>query len=168
MQSVMLDSSFLICLSNDARTEHSTAKQYYKEFIDHGVPMFLSTIVICEYEVRQRITDLGVENFQVLPFNIDEAIHGARIFEKLFSIRVQGDDRVSVKDDAKILSQCIIGGISHFITSDTKCATRVNRIRNSGFMPGMPMSINIQDPYSSAWFNPGNQATLEYNFPTDS
>ncbi|KAB0544159.1 type II toxin-antitoxin system VapC family toxin [Kerstersia gyiorum] len=158
----MLDSSFLICLSNDERPEHQTAKKYYAEFIQRGIPMYLSTIVICEYEVRQRITDFGLENFLVQPFNIDEAIQGARVFDHLFSARGQGDERVSVKDDAKILSQCILGGISHFITSDTKCANRVTRLRSAATVSGLPMPIDVQQPYCSAWFNPENQAAMDF------
>jgi hypothetical protein len=57
--SVLLDTSFLICLSSPCRPHHSLATEYFRRFIGAGVTMHLSTIVISEYEVRQRVTDLG-------------------------------------------------------------------------------------------------------------
>ncbi|AXA71393.1 hypothetical protein CE205_12640 [Achromobacter insolitus] len=153
----MLDSSFLICLSTDERREHETARQYFVELIQRQVPIYLSTIAICEYEVRQRITDLGVANFLVLPFNIDDAIGSAKIFDRLFSAKSSDDDRVAVKDDAKLIGQCVLTGISHFLTSDTKCAKRIGKIRDAGVVAGLPMPIDIQEPFSPHWFNDGNQ-----------
>jgi len=52
VDSVLLDSSFLISLSDDNRADHEVAKQYFYAFIEKGVMMHLSTIVICEYEVK--------------------------------------------------------------------------------------------------------------------
>ena len=37
------------------------------------VPMYLSTIVILEFQVKQAINDLPLRNFVVLPFNVDYA-----------------------------------------------------------------------------------------------
>lgn len=153
----MLDSSFLISLSNDERPEHSTAKRFFMEFIERHVPMYLSTIAICEYEVRQRIADLGLENFLIRPFNIDDAIQSAPIFDKMHAARMQGDDRVSVKDDAKLVGQCVLAGASHFATSDTKCAERLSKLRNAGLFASLPLPINVREPFSTHWFNDGNQ-----------
>ena len=36
--------------------------------------MFLSTVVISEYQVKQAINDLPLRNFIVLPFNVDHAM----------------------------------------------------------------------------------------------
>ncbi|MVW80202.1 hypothetical protein [Bordetella sp. 02P26C-1] len=153
----MLDSSFLISLSTDERPEHLVAKRYYMAFIERGVPMFLSTIAVCEYEVRQRVDDLGLENFLILPFNIDDAIQGASLFGRMHAARTESDDRVAVKDDAKLLGQCVLAGISHFATSDTKCVNRLNSLRKSGAVTGLPLGINIRDAFSTLWFNENNQ-----------
>lgn len=51
----MLDSSFLISLSDDQRMDHEIAKAYFYSFMEKGVMMHLSTIVICEYEVKQSV-----------------------------------------------------------------------------------------------------------------
>lgn len=153
----MLDSSFLICLSTDERIEHQTAKQYFVELINRQVPMYVSAIAVCEYEVRQRISDLGLHNFLFVPFNIDDAIGSAKVFDRMFASRASGDDRVAVKDDAKLVGQCVLSGVSHFLTSDTKCADRLSRMRDAGTVAGLPMPVDIRTGYSSHWFNPGNQ-----------
>ncbi|WP_156774119.1 hypothetical protein [Bordetella bronchialis] len=153
----MLDSSFLISLSNDQRPEHPVAKRYFIEFIDRHVPMQLSTIAICEYEVKQRIADLGLENFLICPFNIDDAITGATVFSRMFASREDGEDRVAIKDDAKLVAQCVLSGASHFITSDAKCVNRLDRIRREGLLPGLPFGISVREPFNAQWFNDGNQ-----------
>ncbi len=74
MNSVLLDTSFLISLSDPARAHHGVAQQFYKECIARRVPMFLSTVVISKYQVKQAINDLPLRNFIVLPFNVDHAM----------------------------------------------------------------------------------------------
>ncbi|SDC19461.1 hypothetical protein SAMN05216345_101878 [Cupriavidus sp. YR651] len=160
MQHVLLDTSFLICLSTPSRTNHQTAKTYYQNFIARGVTMFLSTIVISEFEVRQRVTDLDLHNFIVKPFNYDDACTAGRLFERGFAAKAPGDDRVAVKDDIKLLAQCMTGGIEHFITDDGPCTRRVAALRSTGTVASLPHAICIQDPFSDAWFAEGNQASL--------
>ena len=52
MNSVLLDTSFLISLSDPARPHHADAGQYYRECVLRQVPMYLSTIVISEFQVK--------------------------------------------------------------------------------------------------------------------
>lgn len=98
--------------------------------------MYLSTIVISEYEVKQRITDLGLTNFIVLPFNIDHARVTARVFDVMHAARQAGDERDAVKDDAKLLGQCVVAGITHFATDDAPCAER--RVNCRSAVPDQP------------------------------
>jgi predicted nucleic acid-binding protein len=74
VNSVLLDTSFLISFSDPARPQHEAAMAYYKECVRRQVPMYLSTIVISEFQVKQAINDLPLRNFVVLPFNIDHAM----------------------------------------------------------------------------------------------
>lgn len=122
--------------------------------------MHLSTIVISEYEVRQRIGDLGLANFIVQPFNIDDAITTARIFDVLHVARQAGDGRDAVKDDAKLLGQCVVGGITHFATDDEPCARRIAAARSKGTIAGLPHAISLHEPFWEGWFSEGNQGTL--------
>ncbi|WP_438397353.1 type II toxin-antitoxin system VapC family toxin [Caballeronia sp. DA-9] len=160
MNSVLVDTSFLICLSSTSRPHHELAKEYFQRFIGAGVMMHLSTIVISEFEVRQRISDLGLNNFMTLPFNIDHAIVTARIFDAMFAARQEGDARVAIKDDAKLIGQCVAAGISHFITDDASCAGRLNSLRSKGTTAGLPHPINLYDGFWEGWFNEDNQGRL--------
>lgn len=74
MNSALIDTSFLITLSDPKRAQHDTAKRYFRECIDRRVPLYLSSIVISEFQVKQAVTDLPLRNFIVLPFNIDQAM----------------------------------------------------------------------------------------------
>jgi predicted nucleic acid-binding protein len=58
VNSVLLDTSFLITLSDPARERHDVALRYYKECISRHVPMMLSSVVISEFHVRQSVNDL--------------------------------------------------------------------------------------------------------------
>ena len=99
MNSVLLDTSFLISLSDPTRPHHTAAVGYYRECARRLVPMYLSTIVISEFQVKQAINDLPLRNFVVLPFNVDHAMRCGLILRQMS--RDPGDDRVKVKDDFK-------------------------------------------------------------------
>lgn len=161
MNSVLLDSSFLISLSDDSRSDHDVAERYFYTFIERGVIMHLSTIVVCEYEVKQRVTDLGMHNFIVMPFNIDEAIAGAAAFTAMHPLRAQGDDRAAVSADAKLMGQCINAGIQFFITGDDKCRKRIERICQSGSQLPFPQPICTCDPFDASWFNNGQYQLID-------
>lgn len=74
MNSVLLDTSFLITFANPDRSHHHAARQYFRECIQRQIPMYLSAIVISEFQVKQAINDLPMRNFVVLPFNVDHAL----------------------------------------------------------------------------------------------
>lgn len=78
--------------------------------------MYLSTIVISEFQVKQAINDLPLRSFVVLPFNVDHAMRCGVIIRQM--TRDLQDDRVRVKDDFKILAQCDCELISHLISED--------------------------------------------------
>lgn len=161
MNSVLLDSSFLIAFSNDTRSEHQTAQRYFFEFIERRVQMYLSTIVISEYETRQRITDIGLHNFRIVPFNIDDAMTAAQVFSAMHKNRTKGDNRVAISADAKILGQCINAGIEVFATADTTCCQRIERIRSEPGMTALPRGLNVREPFDSSWFNNGQKSLYD-------
>jgi hypothetical protein len=78
--------------------------------------MYLSTIAISEFTIKQPITDLPLRNFRVLPFNIDDAIKCGSLIP-IFT-RDPEDPRAKFKDDFKIISQCCAQKISHLISED--------------------------------------------------
>lgn len=118
--SVLLDTSFLISLVDASRVNHNKAKEFYKYFIDNKIAMILSAIVTSEFCIKQPITDLPLENFRPLPFNIPDSYHISTLFENKFKNNENGISRESVKDDYKIVSQCNFNNISYLITEDEK------------------------------------------------
>lgn len=116
MNGVLLDTSFLISLSDPGRANHGVADRYFREFKKQRIPMYLSAIVASEFQVRQPVTDLPLRSLIVLPFNIDHAMRCGEL--TALGARDSGDDRVRVKDDLKLIAQCAHEGISHIISED--------------------------------------------------
>jgi hypothetical protein len=157
IDSVLLDTSFLISLSDPNRVHHETAKAYYREFIQRGVPMFLSTIVVSEFEVRQPITDLELRNFMVLPFNIDHA-RACGLTLRDWQ-RDAGDDRVRVKDDLKLIAQCECQAISHLATEDGSWLIRaIDRLAAAGRVA--PKPLLLKTGFDAALFENGQTRLL--------
>jgi len=158
MQGVLLDTSYLISLSDSSRNHHDTAKDYYRVFIERTVIMYLSTVVASEFQVRQDLKDLPLQNFLTLPFNIDHSGPTAILTAANLARRPDAYDRCAIKDDFKLLAQCQIEGITHFITDDAKCAKTIKRIRSDGGWATLPVPIYVGDPFDPAFFNPSNQS----------
>lgn len=152
MNSVLLDTSFLISLSDPARDHHLAAVQYYKECVYRQVTMYLSTIVISEFQVKQAINDLPLRNFVVLPFNVDHAMRCGLIIRQM--TRDPEDDRVRVKDDFKLLAQCDCEAISHLISEDASTLAKyLDRARDAGL--ATTKVVLLRDGFDAAWFENG-------------
>lgn len=156
MNSVLLDTSFLITFSDPTRANHAAAMQYYRECVHRQVPMYLSTIVISEFQVKQAINDLPLRNFVVLPFNVDHAMRCGLMIRHM--ARDPEDDRVRVKDDFKLLAQCDCEGISHLISEDASTLAKyLARARETGLAAAR--AVLLRDGFDAAWFENG-QARL--------
>ena len=157
MNSVLLDTSFLISLSDPTRTHHAAAVQYYKECVHRQIPMYLSTIVISEFQVKQAINDLPLRNFVVLPFNVDHAMRCGLIIRQM--TRDPEDDRVRVKDDFKLLAQCDCEAITHLISEDASTLAKyLDRARDAGL--ATTRVVLLRDGFDAAWFENGQTRLL--------
>jgi hypothetical protein len=72
----------------------------------------------------------------------------ARVFSVMHPARTADDERDAVKDDAKLLGQCMVGGITHFATDDA---------RKQGLIAGLPHPISLHEPFLEGWFSNDNQ-----------
>lgn len=157
MNSVLLDTSFLISFSDPARRHHAAALAYYRECVQRQIPMYLSTIVISEFQVKQAINDLPLRNFVVLPFNVDHAMKCGLTIRNL--ARDPEDDRVRVKDDFKILAQCDCEAISHLISEDASTLAKyLDRARGAGLTT--TRAVLLRDGFDAAWFENGQTRLL--------
>jgi hypothetical protein len=157
LNSVLLDTSFLISLSDPARAHHAAAGLYYRACIERRVPMLLSTVVISEYSVRQAINDLPLRNFIVLPFNVDHAMSCGLLIRA--AERDPGDDRVRVKDDFKLIAQCQCEGVTHVLSEDASTLTKyLDRLRALGSVA--TRGVLLRDVFDPAWFENGQTRLL--------
>lgn len=153
---MLLDTSFLITFSDPGRANHAAAMQYYRECVRRQVPMYLSTIVISEFQVKQAINDLPLRNFVVLPFNVDHAMRCGVMIRNM--ARDPEDDRVRVKDDFKLLAQCDCELLSHLITEDASTLAKyLDRARETSL--ATTKTVLLRDGFEAAWFENG-QARL--------
>lgn len=155
MNGVLLDTSFLITFSVPERPHHEIARQYFRECIRQQVPMYLSTIAISEFQVRQSINDLPLRNFIVLPFNIDHAMRCGVLVAQ--HPRDDGDDRVRVKDDFKLIAQCECEQITHVLSEDASTLVKyLARAQPDGV--ATTRAILLKDGFDASWFNDGQHA----------
>jgi PIN domain nuclease of toxin-antitoxin system len=157
LNSVLLDTSFLISLVDPARRHYEAAQAYYRECVQRQITMYLSTIVISEFQVKQAINDLPLRNFVVLPFNVDHAMHCGLMIRSM--ARDAEDDRVRVKDDFKLLAQCDCEAISHLISEDASTLAKyLNRAREANLTA--TRAVLLKDGFDAAWFENGQARLL--------
>lgn len=114
--------------------------------------MYLSAIVISEFQVKQSINDLPLRNLVVLPFNVDHAMRCGILLRQLQ--RDATDDRVRVKDDMKLIAQCDCEGITHLLSEDE--STLVKYIARAQ-APGQTrtQAILLRQGFDASWFENG-------------
>lgn len=119
--------------------------------------MYLSTIAISEFQVRQAINDLPLRNFVVLPFNVDHAMACGLLLRAMQRDSV--DDRVRVKDDFKLLAQCQCEGITHLLGEDASTLAKyVERLGTAG--PSGTRMVLLKDGFDVRWFDNGQGSLL--------
>ena len=70
---VLCDTGFLIRLNQPQDELHANARGYLKYLLAGDHHLYVSTIALAEYAVRDKIENLPMKYFRVLPFNIDHA-----------------------------------------------------------------------------------------------
>ncbi len=120
---VVLDTSYLITLADPDRPNYGVARRYWQHFMEQGLPVYLPTIVVSEFCVRQAIPPEILRSCVVLPFNWDDAIKAAEL--DFTQVRMPGDSRTAVKDDVKIIAQAIVCSAQHLISEDADTLLRI-------------------------------------------
>lgn len=132
--SVILDTSFMIRLLNEADRLHPNVRGYFRYFLENGIPMYFSTISIAEYCVRRDFYDLPFQNIRVLPFNIFHAKEAGYFANTLFQAKSKGlidvTDRLIIPNDSKLFAQgAIEQDIKYFVTADVKSKKNIDILR---------------------------------------
>lgn len=122
MDSILLDTSFCIRLlkSNDAL--HQNAKDYFKYFLEQRVEIYLSSIVIAEYSVKDDANNLPLEFVKIITFDFFDGKTAGEFHSILINNKAQvaNIERNVIKDDCKLIAQIFNRKIDAYITKDKK------------------------------------------------
>jgi hypothetical protein len=151
MIQVSLDTSFLISFADPSRSNHAIAVDYFRHCLAQQIPMWISTVAAGEFEVKQPISDLPLQNFRIQPYNLPHAIRAAALFRSLNEGKTTSadDTRRIIINDLKIIAQADEDQIAMILTEDANTLSRIAtrlRQRNAssvrvlllteGFTPG--------------------------------
>ena len=123
---VLCDTGFLIRLNKPDDPLHANARAYLKYLIEGEHALYVSTIALAEYAVRDEIKNLPMRYFRVLPFNIDHAQKAGEfagiVFSQRDQIPAEITQRVIIPNDTKMFAQAdVTTAITHYLTADKKC-----------------------------------------------
>jgi len=160
----VLDTSFLITLADPARAHHDTARRYWRHFTQQTIPLYLPTIVVSEFCVKQEIPPEILRACVVLPFNWDDALKAASLD---FSKGDRGGvSRSALKDDVKIIAQAMVKDAAWIITDDTrsfyKFAQELTIAGTATFRP-----IKLEDGFDVSFFDPAGQRQISFEGAED-
>ena len=151
MIQVSLDTSFLISFADPNRPHHTLAVDYFRHCLAQSIPIWISTVAAGEFEVKQRISDLPLQNFRIQPYNLPHAIRAAALFRAVQQSNSNSaeDSRKIIINDLKIIAQAEEEQISVILTEDANTLSRIaTRLRQQnassvrvlllaeGFAPG--------------------------------
>lgn len=161
MSTFLLDTSFLITLVNPDRDHHEVAKSYYREALQRGAPMYLSTIVASEFQVGQPLATLPLHQFIVLPFNFDHAVMAGDLHRALTQMgRNWEGQRGALKDDIKLIAQAECGAIAYVLTADEQTLCKfARRLAEAGQIRVRPVALSAG--FDTAWFQDGQRSLPE-------
>ena len=151
---VLIDTSFLITLADKSRQRHEIARQYWRHFLENQIPIFLSSIVVSEFCIKQEIPPDMLRCCVVLPFNWDDAQRAAKLDWK--RLRPAGVERDALKDDIKIIAQAAVADAEFIITDDSASFYRYCKLfKEAGEVQFK--AIKLEDGFDRAFFDPNGQ-----------
>jgi len=163
-QGVVLDTSFFITLAGKDRKNHATARQYWKWMIRNGVPLYLPTIVVSEFYMRQELPPEIAKACITLPFNWEDAVQCAKLNFRL-SEREEGTTRSEVKDDLKILAQAVVQHAAWVLTDDAGFRNLAKRLKSEG--QSTCDAAYLGDGFDESIFDPSGQKPLFSSIPDE-
>jgi predicted nucleic acid-binding protein len=122
MDSILLDTSFCIRLLKSNDPLHQNAKDYFKYFLEQKVEIYLSSIVIAEYSVKDNANNLPLEFVKIIPFDFFDGKTAGEFHSIIINNREQVStiERNVIKDDCKLIAQIFNRKIGAYITKDKK------------------------------------------------
>ena len=127
MLSVLLDTSFCIRLLKKDEPLHQNAIEYFEYFLEQKIELYISTIAIAEYSVKDDPANLPLKMMKIIPFDFFDGktvgeFHSILIEQK---DKIENVDRNIVKDDCKLIAQLYNRKIEGYITKDRKSFSQI-------------------------------------------
>lgn len=129
MNSILIDTSFCIRLLKSNDPLHQNAKDYFKYFLESKIDIYLSTIVVAEYSVKDDAINLPLDFVKIIPFDFFDGKTAGEFHSVLIDNKdqVSGIERNLIKDDCKLIAQLYNRKIDGYITKDKKSFTKIFR-----------------------------------------
>lgn len=127
MDSILIDTSFCIRLLKSNDPMHQNAKDYFKYFLEQKIDIYLSSIVIAEYSVKDDANNLPLEFVKIIPFDFYDGKTAGEFHSILIENKqdVSGIERNVIKDDCKLIAQIFNRKIDAYITKDRKSFAKI-------------------------------------------
>ena len=127
MNSVLLDTSFCIRLMKTSDEYHEQAVLYWEYFMRHKIEMFISTIVIAEYNVKANSNLLPLKTMRILTFDYFDGKKAGEFHSAILNYKENliGLEKAVVKDDCKLIAQMHNKKIDAFVSSDNKAIGKI-------------------------------------------
>lgn len=128
MIQVSLDTSFLISFADPTRPNHAVAFEYFQHCQNEEIPMHLSVVAAGEFEVGQPVTDLPLELFRIVNYNLMHARRAGQYFKALSkSDSMKPGNRRLIINDLKIIAQAAEEEVTVILTEDSNTLQKLCR-----------------------------------------
>lgn len=135
-KTVFCDTGFMIRLLDRTSDLHSNALGYFKYFLEEGFAMYMSTIAVAEFCVKDKIDSLPLKNILLSPFNAFHASKTGEAARILLDAKSKGimqvDSRILIQNDVKLLVQAQCENATHYLTSDTRSKRMYDVLKSNG------------------------------------
>ena len=126
---ILIDTSFLIALSDGVHPFHNNAKGHLKKLLANKWTLYLSAIVSFEFLINNKDDNWNnyIKDFQKLDFTYLDSQKILLFKHKRDYRKLSRQDKDQAKDDDKIIAQCINNDINCLITRDRKLINFVDQ-----------------------------------------
>ncbi|HAX94366.1 MAG TPA: hypothetical protein DCY25_10560 [Bacteroidales bacterium] len=106
---------------------HQNAIEYFQYFLEHKIELYISTIAIAEYSVKDDPVNLPLKMMKIIPFDFFDGKTAGEFYSILLEQKnkTQAVDRNIVKDDCKLIAQLYNRKIEGYITKDRKSFSQI-------------------------------------------
>lgn len=164
---ILLDTSFLICLGDSTREHHQKAIDLFQHFAKNNMRMLLSTIVLAEYAIAHDIEKLlSMYTFEIVAFSTAHAIKSKDVNFVKYKGTGQAP-RNCLKDDFKIVAQCIIEKNIHYFACEDESLHKLLKSKKQDLGLGSQFKSIYVPNGLSHYFTVNTQQSITFTPPNN-